>query len=170
MNAMDRFFRKVNKSESACWNWIGAIDIGGYGRFWFEGKEIPAHHFLVLAFKPKGSLVLHKCDNRACVNPEHTFFGTHKDNTRDMHQKGRANQRPGWEAMMRVRRIRVGESNHKSKLTEKQVVYILSKKMKFGDISNLARKYGVSHESIRKVVARKSWRHITAAENKTTIP
>ena len=169
MNDAERFFRHVKKTDS-CWNWIASVDIGGYGRFWFNGKTIRAHHFLVLGDKPKGMLALHRCDNRRCVNPAHIFFGTSKDNFSDMLLKGRGNQKPGWISMMKVRRLRFGEKNHKSKLRLKDVIAIRSTPKSFGYMAELAKKYSVSHQSIRKVIHHESWKEMAERDNLTELP
>lgn len=173
-SAEQRFWSKVNKrgpipqhspALGECWIWTRALDIGGYGRFWLRGKTIQAHHFTVLKHVCGGLLVLHRCDNRKCVNPAHLFLGTAKDNTQDMIRKGRANQRPGWEAMMRVRVVHRGESNHKSKLCERDVIAIRNSPKRHGHMSALARTYGVTQESIRGIVNMKSWKHVAARDN-----
>lgn len=97
-----RFWKLVKKTKK-CWIWMGNINPWGYGRFWFNKKNHFAHHFLLWEKKPIGKLFLHRCDNPACVRPSHIFFGTQKENFRDMISKGRSNQRPGWIAMMKIR-------------------------------------------------------------------
>ena len=72
---MDRFWNKVIKTES-CWIWTAnKHPNGGYGRFKYKGKYIPAHRFVWLLtygeWPNKGTDVLHKCDNPSCVNPDH---------------------------------------------------------------------------------------------------
>jgi hypothetical protein len=84
--------RTVVDPETGCHLWTGTIIPGGYGRV-----HVAAHR---LAFQlangpiPAGLLVLHRCDNPPCCNPEHLFLGSNADNMADKVRKGRC--RNGW--------------------------------------------------------------------------
>lgn len=93
MTEIERFEDKVViVTESGCWIWVACSDKDGYGKFQHEGKSIQAHRASYLIYKgeiPKGKLVCHSCDITSCVNPEHLFLGSHKDNIVDSVLKGR---------------------------------------------------------------------------------
>ncbi len=86
-----RFWPKVIKTNG-CWEWIGARCLTGHGKFWYNKRLGEAHRFsyeIHVGSIPKGMVICHKCDNPPCVNPEHLFLGTMKDNSQDMMAKGR---------------------------------------------------------------------------------
>lgn len=80
---------------SGCWEWTGASR-NGYGRMKFAGRLQNVHRIAWAAWRgevPDGLLVLHRCDNPPCFNPDHLFVGTDRDNSLDMGSKGRNVQR-----------------------------------------------------------------------------
>ena len=88
------FLGKAHINErTGCQEWKGYKNKDGYGLLRYKGKVRGAHRVsLCLAQKldiDSDLLVLHKCDNPSCANPEHLFVGTHADNMKDMHQKMR---------------------------------------------------------------------------------
>jgi hypothetical protein len=95
----ERFWRKVDKSGD-CWIWTGARTADGWhGRFTPEGSRsmVMAHRFsweLHYGPVPAGLLVLHACDEPACVNPGHLMVGTHRANMIDAGRKSRMGPKP----------------------------------------------------------------------------
>jgi hypothetical protein len=147
MKALDRFWRRcVKPNGGGCWLWTGTKSRSGYGVFWIEGKNKRAHRVSYEIHKgqiPTGSEVCHCCDNRACVNPDHLFLGTHADNVADMIKKGRHAR---------------GSGKRSAKLTEADVLNIIASP----DVPalDLAQRYGVSRSRISLIRSGKSWAHL----------
>jgi len=82
----------VDFDPGKCWIWYGAMDDYGYGRMDIHGKHRKAHRLSYELYKgviPEDKVICHKCDNPSCVNPNHLFLSSQKDNMRDKIWKGR---------------------------------------------------------------------------------
>lgn len=112
-SAAERFWPKVDKSGD-CWLWTGATYPSGYGEFMFDTSIVAAHRAawrLTRGSIPEGTLVLHRCDVRACVNPAHLFLGSQLDNMRDMAHKGRGVRPPNpWLTICKNGHVRTPEN------------------------------------------------------------
>lgn len=91
--ALDRFEKFVDRTPT-CWGWNGFVDSIGRGHLHVHGMgKIRAHrasYILNIGLIPNNLVVCHTCDNPNCVNPDHLWLGTVKDNVHDMIQKGRS--------------------------------------------------------------------------------
>lgn len=149
--ASDRFWSHVDKGGPTvrpelgpCWVWIGSRHRNGYGQSTSKlDKEGLAHRrawTLTNGPIPGGLHVLHRCDNRPCVRPEHLFLGTHTDNCVDMWTKDR-HPRSATLTTTDVRAIRDAAASGTSRAA-------------------LAAQYGVHYMTVTDVVRRRTWKHV----------
>ncbi len=143
-----RFWSKVNKTKS-CWNWTATKSRNGYGQIKLSGNRqgTGAHRVsweIAHGPIPQSLWVLHRCDNRACVNPDHLFLGTRKDNTNDMLLKSRQSK---------------GASRHNAKLTESHVKIIRYVGRKLPQ-RIFMEEFGASETCIGNIVRGSTWKHV----------
>ncbi len=133
--------------NSGCWIWMRTINTAGYAHLTYLGKSHRGHRLSWKIYKgqiPIGMYVLHHCDNRACINPDHLFLGTAADNMVDMIKKNR-------------QRHDRGELASRAILTEQDVLEIRASTL---SMKELVRKYGVHRNTIDAVRLRQSWKYL----------
>ena len=137
----ERFWQKV-RVEDGCWEWTASRHYKGYGWFRVGDRMEKAHRVSYLLHHgpiPEGMSVLHKCDNPACVRPDHIFLGTQQENIADMVRKGRVSRGPG------------------STLTDADVLAIRASGK---SNTELARLYGQDQSTISRVRNRRTRRYL----------
>lgn len=167
----ERFWSKVDKNgptmpgmSTPCWVWTGATS-GGYGQIGLGNGKIGKASRVVWELQhgaAPGSekCVLHHCDNPPCVNPEHLFLGTQKDNALDREAKGRMPHPSGdaHHARRHPERLARGAEHGNAKLSSEQVTVIREAyKGGRGEQLALAQKYNVDAQTIRRIVQNKTY-------------
>ena len=148
-----RFWAKVKKCESGCWEWTASTNHGSYGNFTVppdkhHGPAQRAHRvswFLHTGKWPTKN-ILHTCDNPPCIRFEHLYEGTALNNAQDRDSRGRQNSKPA-----------IGERNGKTVLNETKVRIIR--------LTNLpdeiwAERFGVSRDAVNGARIGRTWYHL----------
>jgi hypothetical protein len=141
---------KTLEVDNGCWIWIKGKHKAGYGSVNKKLGGGYAHRAMyesAIGPIPKDMYVLHHCDNRACVNPEHLFLGTHLDNIRDMHSKNR--QRGG---------SMPNEKNPFCKFSDEEIRAIRASKNTGIRFTQLMRLYEISETHLLRVLKGESRR------------
>lgn len=144
----ERFMSKLTKADSGCWLWNGSISNIGYGVFPYNGEN-KAHRVSYAYFVgdiPPGKKILHKCDVRNCVNPDHLFIGTQADNVADMMKKGRNKTTPKY-----------ADKNPMAKATWEIVADIRNGVESGIRQCDMAVKHGLSRMTVSRIVRKESW-------------
>lgn len=142
---IERFKEKyVVDENTGCWNWIGSVSTGGYGKFAINKSWIEAHKFsyeYYIGNRIKGLCICHSCNNRKCCNPSHLRQDTHKSNSIDMAISG--NQ---WQQLLSV----------------DQVVEIKKELLNpyYGQCKDLGNIYNVKPNVISLIKRGRNWAHI----------
>jgi hypothetical protein len=144
----------IPEPNSGCWLWLGALS-QGYGRLCISKcmsgrKHMAAAHRISWQVHrgpiPAGIDVCHKCDNPACVNPDHLFLGTRRDNMIDCKVKGR----------LKMPQKKYGADHPGAKLTVDEVRSVRARRAR-GQCSAVAREFGVSPRTVDRIWRGESW-------------
>ena len=130
-----------DKKENGCWVWNKSRHRQGYGNLTYEKKNLLAHRVSWIIFKGEiedGKKIFHICDNPPCVNPDHLFIGTQRDNIIDMFNKNRATHQ----------KITREQANEIRLLYSKNICTI-----------EISERFGISKSAISMIVNNKIWKN-----------
>lgn len=139
--------------NTGCWFWVGKTSTDGYGQLHHKCSDgfLTAHrysYFLHFGDFDRTKYVLHKCDNRLCVNPDHLYLGDSQQNVKDRTDRNRGAKFPG-------------SSNGFAKLNEATVISMRNDYRRGGITHRgIAKKYSVSFSTAQKILLRTRWTHI----------
>lgn len=158
-SAYDRLMRKIERIPfSGCWIFTGSVNNHGYGYFMVNSKKVKAHRASWILHRsevPEGLFVLHHCDVPSCVNPNHLFLGTRKDNSQDMVSKRRH------VFMAHPERIQRGEKSAISKISDAQAAAIWERISRGERSSAIAQDFGITRGAVNHIKSGRTWKHLT---------
>jgi hypothetical protein len=139
-------FERLALKREGCWGWRGYVMPNGYTQASIRSRHEYGHRLAYRLHKgpiPAGLLVMHSCDNRGCVNPDHLVAGTQRDNIADMDAKGRG-RRP----------VLRGEANGHAKLTDAQVVEVRARAAAGERQTDIGASLGIRQSHVSRLVRR----------------
>jgi hypothetical protein len=172
---IERFWDNVQRCThgtdcaACCWLWIGAHSKGGYGAFTIPDmnpRVVRANRFAWVVTRgliPEGLSVLHNCpqgDDPRCVNPQHLWVGTQRDNIADARQKDRLSTGDRHYSHTHPERVARGIGIIHARLDDEQVLdirYLYSQGMRQKLLATI---YDVSFQTISRVVRGDLWKHL----------
>lgn len=151
-------FEEKTRRTDGCWEWQGACDVYGYGRYYHLNTDGKAHR---VAYQfacgpiPSDHVVCHRCDNPKCVRPDHLFLGLQADNARDMYAKGRQNL-SGLAAADHS-----GDNHGQAKLTARDVEEMLALLKAGMTPKEASRRYNISLSRVYSIRSGRAWKCVS---------
>lgn len=150
----DFWNKAIILGKEDCWEWQRALSSDGYGKCGFMEEQL-AHRIsykIATGSIPKGKCVLHKCDNRKCINPDHLFIGTRTDNNKDRDNKKRTARGNTHGSRTKPESRPRGENHSRAIFSDKQVQEIRNL-YATGEHTHrsLAKRFGTSHSVIGQI-------------------
>lgn len=169
-------YKYVEIDASGCWNWTRAKDRKGYGVLNIPYR-IYAHRLsyeLSTGQSARGKSVCHRCDNPACINPEHLWLGSHAENMADMKAKGRNANPPVHSGATHWRykypeKIQRGQDQANSKITDEQVIRMRRDYISGVKKPEIAAANGMTLASVSDVLLGRSWKHLLGVNGAPTL-
>ena len=155
------FWDRVAKTED-CWLWTGSVR-AGYGRAIVDRRSVRAHRRaweLTNGPIPDGMVILHGCDNRLCVRPDHLSVGTQADNIRDRDRKGHTARGDRHSSRTRRECRPRGSAHGNARLTEEAVRDIRARVARGEKMRDVGKVHGVSASTVMKIAHRTAWGHV----------
>lgn len=158
--------KSIPEPNSGCWLWLDHVSASGYGglrgrRFGRSGHR--AHRLAFIAYKgnvPAGMEVCHRCDVPSCVNPDHLWVGTTKQNAEDRDAKGRGARGLRQGAHTKPHTRLMGERAKHAKLTAFEVAHIRSRPRYRGLCRAISLEFGLHPSTVHDILVRNTWKHI----------
>jgi hypothetical protein len=151
-DAEQRFWRNIDRRGlDECWPWLAGTT-SGYGQIRFRKEKLGAH---VLSYRlahgtvPLGKMVLHRCGNRICCNPNHLYAGTYAQNTNDA--VGHGTHKCGFG---------LGDQHKSARLRAVDIPAIRKALTKGESQRSVAAKFGVAQQTISHVAHGRTWKHV----------
>jgi len=175
-NSKELFLNHTKATENGCWEWQQRLDSSGYGVIHVKNMPVRAHRFSYQLFKGEitdNLFVCHRCDNPKCVNPDHLFLGTAKDNNLDRTLKGRgcpgdkhprridpvgakrASQKAVITRKERYGNI-VGEKHHSAKITDAQAEEIRELRKRGLTLKAISERFPIKTSQIARLIKREN--------------
>lgn len=143
IDPVERIMKRV-KEYRKCWIYTGTKDRDGYGMIGIGRKQFRTHRVMFERFVRKltyGEIVCHHCDNPSCVNPDHLYAGSFKDNALDREKRNRSN-RPS------------GQKHPNSKVSDNQRMEIYKLRESGKKLNEIAQIYGISFQQVSVIHSR----------------
>jgi len=170
-------FSYTERDERGCWNWTRRSKQNGYGVAYLGKERWLAHraaYTLVKGAIPEGMSVCHSCDNPACINPDHLWLGTHKENMHDAIKKGRSSKPPVHVGEDHWRHkypemVERGEDNPNAIKTDEEVIALRRDYVAGTPLSDLYVRYQVTKATIHDYTSGRSWKHLLGIDGSPTL-
>ena len=154
-----KLLKKINKTKSGCWEWMGGRSVGGYGTL-YDGQTTQKTHRLAYEVFvgpiPPQKLIMHSCDNPPCINPRHLEPGTNSQNIQSAHDKERYRKRKFFRDPSRHSHVKLNwRKVNKMRKLYAEGIY---------NYSELARKFKILPNTARAILTNQIWKYRTKEE------